>query len=241
MYQVGQRRERRARKDPTSSLWRTTRIKLLHKAPSTHSAQGRREADGTSSFVNSSDEEESHSSFRQTQTCWCARTGKDGRNHTSGSQTSKWFGNKIRDSQDPGYVCGIRPRILRLKRLVSRQQCGGFGSGQTSHRVNGPPGLERRGSIGKRPVFLSNFLAAGGESTGSELPSPQRMEKGVPESFETTAPGGRPAAVWPWKCAGSVVRWRLWSCSKLISDQETCCHSNPRVSCNRRRVESEAG
>ena len=54
----------------------------------------------------------------------------------------------------------------------------------------GPPGLERRETVGKRPHFLSNFLAAGGESTGSELPSPQRMEEGVSEFFVTTAPSG---------------------------------------------------
>ena len=52
----------------------------------------------------------------------------------------------------------------------------------------GPPGLDRREIVGKRPLLLSNFLAAGGESTGSELPSPQMMETGVSEFFETTPP-----------------------------------------------------
>ena len=53
----------------------------------------------------------------------------------------------------------------------------------------GPPGLEEREKVSKRPLLLSNFLAAGGKSTGSKLPGPQRMEKGVSEFFETTAPG----------------------------------------------------
>ena len=67
-----------------------------------------------------------------TRTCSSARTGQDGQKHARGNQTSKCIGNKIRDSPDPGVVCNIRPRILRLERHVGRQQCGGFGSGQTS-------------------------------------------------------------------------------------------------------------
>ena len=52
-----------------------------------------------------------------------------------------------------------------------------------------PQGLERRETVGKRPLLLSNCRAAGGKSSGSELLSPQRMEKDVSEFFETTAPG----------------------------------------------------
>ena len=48
---------------------------------------GRREANGASSFVSSSDEEGSRSCLAATRTCSGARTGQDGRNHTSGSQT----------------------------------------------------------------------------------------------------------------------------------------------------------
>ena len=39
--------------------------------------------------------------------------------------------------------------------------------------------MESRETVGKRPVLLSNFLAAGGKTTGSKLPSPQRKEKGA--------------------------------------------------------------
>ena len=34
-----------------------------------------------------------------------------------------------------------------------------------------PPGLETREIAGKSPLLLSNFLAAGGTSTGSKIPS----------------------------------------------------------------------
>ena len=84
-------------------------------------------------------------------------------------------------------------------------------------------------------LLLSNFFAAGGKSTGSKLPSPQRMEKGVSEFFETTAPGSSLERFWPWTCAGSVVRWRL------CSPQVKCCHSNPRVSWHRRRWSPKLG
>ena len=49
--------------------------------------------------------------------------------------------------------------------------------------------MERRDIVGKRLLLLlSNFRAAGGKSIGLEVPSPQRMEEGVSEFFETTAP-----------------------------------------------------
>ena len=103
----------------------------------------------------------SRSRLAATRTCSSARTGKDGRKHARGSQTSKCTGNKIRDSQDPGVARNIRPRILRLERLVGRQQCGGFGSGQTCHEVHelaffrGPLGVERRESERRLRVFPS--------------------------------------------------------------------------------------
>ena len=93
-------------------------------------------------------------------------------------------------------------------------------------------------------LLLSNFFAAGGKSTGSKLPSPQRMEKGVSEFFESDRSWQQSGALWPWTCAGSVVRWRLcspWSCSKPISDQGKCCHSNPRVSWHQRRWSPKLG
>ena len=139
-----------------------------------------------------------------TRTCSSARTVKDGRKLARG-KTSECIGNTTRDLQDPGGVEGsICPRMLRLGRLVGRQQCGGFGSGQTSHEVHA--GLERRETVGKRPLLLSSFLAAGRKSTGSKLPSLQRTEKGVSKFFETTAPGQQYGAPGLWKCAGSVVR-----------------------------------
>ena len=97
-----------------------------------------------------------------------------------------WKQNPVTRKTLEVYAASVR-EFLRLERLVGRQRCGGFGSGQTSHRVHGlaffftgPPGLDRREIVGKRPLLLSNFLEAGGESTGSELPSPQMMETGVP-------------------------------------------------------------
>ena len=81
-----------------------------------------REANGASSFVSSSDEERKSAGhvrvLQRRGTCSSARSGKDGRKHAGGSQTSRCTGNKIRDSQDPGVACNIRPRILRLERLV---------------------------------------------------------------------------------------------------------------------------
>ena len=137
MHQVGRRRDPRVRKGPTSSRWRTARIKLPP-------AKRLRRIRPQVALVSCSDAD----------VLGC-QTGKDGRKHASGSETSECLGNKIRDSQDPGGICGMRPRILRLERLVGRQQCGGFGRGQSS-----------------------------------ELPSPHRMEKGVSELLETTAPCG---------------------------------------------------
>ena len=125
--------------------------------------------------------------------CSGARTGKDGRKHASGSQTSKCLGNKIRDSQDPGGFCGIRPRILRLERLVGRQQCGGFGSGQTLHGVHERAFSEFHRAW-KGETLLANaffFFPTLSQLQGIDwLPIPQRKEKGVSEFFETTAPGG---------------------------------------------------
>ena len=54
--------------------------------------------------------------------------------------------------------------VLRFNRERSCEQCGGFGSGQTSHGVHelaffrGPPGLERREIVGRR-LLLLNFPA----------------------------------------------------------------------------------
>ena len=73
-------------------------------------------ADGGSSFVSSSDEVS------------CSDADVLGCEMASAEEVSECIGNKISDSQDPGGLCGIRPRILRLERLVGRQQCGGFGS-----------------------------------------------------------------------------------------------------------------
>ena len=69
-----------------------------------------------------------------------------------------------------------------------------FGCGQTSHRVlelaffRGPLGLESRETVGKYPLLLSNILAAGVKSTGSKLPSPQRMEKRRFRVFRSLSP-----------------------------------------------------
>ena len=93
-------------------------------------------------------------------------------------------------------------------------------------------------------LLLSNFFAAGGKSTGSKLPSPQRMEKGRLRVFREDRSWQQSGALWPWTCAGSVVRWRLYSnssCSKPISDQVKCCHSNPRVSWHQRRWSPKLG
>ena len=77
---------------------------------------GGRDADAASSFVSSSDEEkESASRARVLQRRGRARvreTGQDCRKHARGSQTSECIVSKIRDAQDPGVVCNIRPRIL---------------------------------------------------------------------------------------------------------------------------------
>ena len=56
-----------------------------------------------------------------------------------------------------------------------------------------------------------------GASTGSELPSNYSVSK----FFETDRSQRQCGALWPWKCAGSMVCWRLcfpWSCSEPIYD-----------------------
>ena len=184
---------------------------------------GRREPDGASSFVSSSDDDRirwSCSCLAATRTCSCARTGKDDRKHARGSQTPERIGDKIRDSQDPGVVCNIRPRILRLERLVGRQQCGSFRSGQTSHGVHelaffrGPPGLERREIVGKRPLFPRSWRRI--DSLGASEPS--KHGKRRLRVFRDDRSRQQSGALWPWKCAGPAVRRRLcspWSVRSL--------------------------
>ena len=129
-------------------------------------------------------------------------------------------------------------------RLVGRQQCGGFGSGQTSHGVHelaffrGPPGVERRETVGQRPLFLPNFFADGGKSTGSRLPS-QRMEKGVSEFFETTAPGsqerfGRGHVQDRWYAGGCHVQ-------SLSPTRANAVTQNPRISWHQRMWSPKLG
>ena len=76
--------------------------------------------------------------------------------------------------------------------------------------------MERRETVGKRPLFLSNFLAAGEESTGSELPSPQMMEEGVSEFFVTSGglqrSGRGNVQVW-WYAGGYVLPGHVRSLS----------------------------
>ena len=141
----------------------------------------------------------SRSCLAATRTCSSARTGKDGRKHARGSQTSKCTANKIRDSQDPGVARNIRPRILRLERLVRRQQCEGFGSGQTSHGVHelaffrGPPGVERRETLGQRPLF---FFPTFSQLEGNRLARSFRALKGWRKASPSFSRRPLLAAVW---------------------------------------------
>ena len=91
-----------------------------------------------------------------------------------------------------------RLRVLRLEWLVGGQQCGGFGGGQASHGVHeptffrGPPGLERRVAPGKCSHLLSNLLAAGSESIGSDL----LALKGWKKASQRFSRRPLPTAVW---------------------------------------------
>ena len=115
---------------------------------------GGREANGASSFVSSSDEErKSAGHVRVLQRRGRARVRELVKMAESMPEEAKRLGaleTKSVTRKDPGLARNIRPRILRLERLVRRQQCEGFGSGQTSHGVHelaffrGPPGVERR-------------------------------------------------------------------------------------------------
>ena len=80
------------------------------------------------------------------------------------------------------------------KTLERQRRC--LGGGQASHGVHEPtsyrrpPGVERREAPGKCSHILSDFLAAGWESIGSELRGSQRMVKCVAKFLKTTCPSG---------------------------------------------------
>ena len=128
-----------------------------------------------------------------TRTCLGARTGKDGRKYARGNQTSKCIGDKIRDSQGPGIVCNIRSRLLRQEWLVCIQQCGRFGSGQTSHGMNLLFSEGHRAWKGKKLLasvlfFFPTFSQLGRNRLARSFRALKGWKKGVSEFFVTTAP-----------------------------------------------------
>ena len=78
--------------------------------------------------------------------------------------------------------------------------------------------MERRGTVSKRPLLLSNFLEVGGiHWLGASEPS--KDVKRRLQVFRDDRSRRQSGALWPWKCAGSVVCWRLcspWSCRSFL-------------------------
>ena len=182
----------------------------------------------------------SRSCLAATRTCSSARTGKDGRKHARGSQTSKCTANKIRVSQDPGVACNIRPQILRLERLVGRQQCEGFGSGQTSHGVHElaffrlPPGLERRENCWPASSSSSQLFRSWREIDWLEASEPSKDGERRLRVFRDDRSWQQSGALWPWTCAGS---WYAGGCAhpghvrSLSPTRGNAVTQTPRVSC----------
>ena len=122
----------------------------------------------------------SHRKSSSTHSTWCGR-GQQARQHQRRGEgdrrprlcrqpnracSSTRFGVRLRDKgrdwQYSGGSSGICPRIFRLERLVRKQQRADLGGGQ-AHGVHQllfpkePPGLERRGDVGKILLLLSDF------------------------------------------------------------------------------------
>ena len=129
-----------------------------------------READGASSFVSGSDEEkESAGRVRVLQ----------GRGRARVRELVKTAERMPEEAKRPS------ARPWRKMRHPSANSATGAGCWQTAmwrlcHKA-------WEGEKLLAPLLLANFLVAGGKSTGSKLLSPQRMEKGVSESFGMTA------------------------------------------------------
>ena len=131
-----------------------------------------READGSSSFVSSSDEEKESAgrarALQRTRTRELVQTAEsvpvEAKRLSALETTSvtcktlEVHAASVRKFCDVSEVYRLHTEFMNLLLFI------------------GPPGLERRETVGKRPL-LSNFLETGGKSTGSEVPSPQRMEK----------------------------------------------------------------
>ena len=172
-----------------------------------------REAGGANSFVSSTDEEkESAGRARVLQRRGRARV----RELVKMAESMPAEAKRLSALETQSVTRATSVRALCDWRLVGSQQCGGFGSGQTSHGVHElafirrPPGLPWRKIVGKRSFLLSNLLAASKDGK-------RRLR------LSRRALPGAVGSAWPWNCAGSLVHWRLcspWSCSKLISDQE---------------------
>ena len=137
-----------------------------------------------------------------------------------------------------------RLRVLRLEWLVGGQQCGGFGGGQASHGVHeptffrGPPGLERRVAPGKCSHLLSNLLAAGSESIGSDL----LALKGWKKASQRFSRRPLPTAVWSSLAVEMcTLGGMLAAVFTLIMFRAKSFHSHLQASSHQRMATSQAG
>ena len=221
---------------------RTTGFKPLHKAPSTHSALGDARRTERAVFVSSSDEEkESAGRARVLQRRGRARV----------RELVKMAECMPEEAERPSALetKSVPRKTLEVHAAFVREFCDWSGLLPDSN-VEALV-VDRLLTESMNLLFSEGHRAWKDVSTFSPLEG-NRLARSFRalEAWRKTSPSldhrsrQQSGALRPWKCAGSVARWRVcspWSCSKHISDQKKCCHSNLRVSWHRRRVASEAG
>ena len=183
-----------------------------------------------------------------TRTCSSARTGKDGRKQPEETKrpsaletksvtrkTLELYAASVREFCNwSGLSADSNVEVLEVDRLLSKFMNLLFSEGHRAWR-----GEKMLASV---PFFCPSFSQLEGNRPARSF----RTLKGLREASPSFSRRTLPSAVWSAlavECEGSVVCWRLCShqsCSKPISDQRKCCHSDLRVSWHRRRVASEA-
>ena len=136
------------------------------------------------------------------------------------SRTSKCIGNTTRDSQDPGVVCNIAREFCDCSGLSADSNAEAFEVDRLLTEFTNLP-FQRATELGKATncwqASSSSFQLSrswrGLDWLGASEPSKDGTRR--LRVFRDGRSRWQSGALWPWKCAGSVVRWRLcslWSC-----------------------------